>query len=110
VGCPLDLVVVVVQAGDVGIGELCNLARRSTDTAADVEDLHTFLDANLTCQVVFVTGNGLVEGFAVRETAEMEALAPAILVDVGSEVVVAMRAQEKKGQHTVIPISGSRRF
>jgi hypothetical protein len=37
---------------------------------------------------VFVTGDGLVEGLAVCEAAEVEGLAPAILVQVGSKIVV----------------------
>jgi hypothetical protein len=35
-----------------------------------------------------VAGNGLVEGLAIGKAAEVEALAPAILVQVGREVVV----------------------
>jgi hypothetical protein len=38
---------------------------------------------------VFVAGNRLVEPLAICETAEVEGLAPAILVQVGSKIVVA---------------------
>jgi hypothetical protein len=38
---------------------------------------------------VLVAGDGLVEGLAVGEAAEVEALAPAILVQIGGEVIVA---------------------
>lgn len=85
----VNLVVVVVQTGDVCAGELGDFSCGSTDTATDIEDLHTLLDTNLVCKVVLMTGNGLVEGLADGETAEVERLAPAELVDVGGEVVVA---------------------
>lgn len=39
-------------------------------------------------EVVLVAGNGLVEGLSKCETAEMEALAPAVLVQVGRKIVV----------------------
>lgn len=87
----LDLVVVVVEAGDVGAGELGDLAGRAANAAADVEDLHALLDAHAVGEVVLVTGNGLVEGLADGEAAEVEGLAPAVLVQVGGEVVVAAR-------------------
>ncbi len=87
----VDLVVVVVEAGDVRVGELGNLPRGAADTAADVENLHVLLDADLHGQVVLVARDSLVEGLADRVAAEVEALAPAILVEVGSKVVVAVR-------------------
>ena len=84
----LNLVVVVVETGDVGIGELGNLPGRATDTAANIENLHASLDANLHGKVVFVAGDGLVERLANRVAAEVEALAPAILVQIRCKVVV----------------------
>ena len=39
-------------------------------------------------EVVLVAGNGAVEGLAVRITAEVERLSPAVLVQVGRQVVV----------------------
>jgi hypothetical protein len=38
---------------------------------------------------VFVAGNGLEEGFAMDEAAEMERGAPSVLVEVCCQVVVA---------------------
>lgn len=87
-GGALNLVVVVVEAGNVAAGELGNLAGRAADAAADVENLHALLDADAVSQVVLVAGNGLVEGLALGETAEVEGLAPAVLVQVGGQVVV----------------------
>lgn len=80
VGSTLDLVVVVVQAGDVGTSELGNLTSRATDTAADIENAHVLLDADLVGEVVLVAGNGLVEGLAEGVAAEVEGLAPTVLV------------------------------
>lgn len=90
-GCSVDLVVVVVETSDVAAGELCNLAGRATDTAADIEDFHALLDANGVSQVVLVTGNCLVKGLAVGESAEVERLAPAVLVQIRGQVVVVSR-------------------
>lgn len=53
---PGDLEIVVVQPGDPGVGKVGDLTGRATDTAADVEDLHTGLDTDLSGEVVFVTG------------------------------------------------------
>jgi hypothetical protein len=87
-GGTLNLIVVVVEASDVGTGELGNLSSRATDTAANVEDLHALLNAHAMSEVVFVSGNSLIERLALREATEVEGLAPAILVQVGCEVVV----------------------
>jgi hypothetical protein len=86
-----NLVVVVVEAGNVGVGELGNLSGRPADTAANVEDLHAWLDADLSGQEVLVASNGLVEGLTRRIAAEVEALSPAVLVEVRRKVVVAVR-------------------
>ena len=88
-GSTVDLVVIVVEAGDVSTRELGNLTGRATDTTADVENLHSLLDPHAVGEVVLMASNGLVEGFAVGEAAEVEGLAPAILVEVGCQVVVA---------------------
>lgn len=84
----LNLVIVVVQTSDVSTGELCNLPGRSSNTTANVKNSVSILDANFGSEVVLVAGNGLVEPLSIGETAEMEGLAPAILVEIGCEVVV----------------------
>lgn len=99
----VDLVVVVVQAGDVASGELCNLTGRAANTAANVEHLHALLDANAVCQVVLVTGNGLVKGLAGGEAAEVEGLAPAVLVQIGGQVVVVPRQSGILGCSCLLP-------
>jgi hypothetical protein len=88
-GSTLNLVVIVVQTGDVCTSELCDFSRWPTNTTANIEDFVSVLDTNLRGEVVFVTGNGLVERFPVCETAEVEGLAPTVLVEICSEVVIA---------------------
>jgi hypothetical protein len=85
----LNLVIVVVQSDDIAAAELDHLARRATHTAPDVQHAHVVAQAHDVGEVVLVAGNGLREGLAVCEAAEMERLAPAVLVQVGGEVVVA---------------------
>ena len=86
--CALNLVVIVVQPSDMSTGELCNFSSRSSNSAANVKNLVSVFDANLGSKVVFVAGNGLVEAFAICETAEMEGLAPSILVKICCEIIV----------------------
>jgi hypothetical protein len=86
------LIVIVVQTGDVGTSELCDFSRWSTNTTADIEDFVSVFDTNLRCEVVFVTGNGLVERFTVCETAEVEGLTPTVFVEIRSEIVVTMNS------------------
>lgn len=88
----INLIIVVVEAGNVGSSELGDLARGATDTAADIKNLHAFLDAHAQRKVVFVASDGLVERLAGGKAAEMERLAPAVLVQVGGEVVITMQA------------------
>lgn len=85
----LDLVIVVVQAGDVSTGELGNLASRSAHTTTDIQHFHALLDADLVGEVMFVTGDSLVKALADRVSAEVEGLAPAIFVDISGEIVVS---------------------
>ena len=73
----------------MGSAELGNLPSRTAHSAPDVEHPHPLLDAHRMGQIVFVPGDGLVEVLAEREAAKMEALAPAVLVNVRREVVVA---------------------
>ena len=74
-----DLVVVVVEAGDVGSGEVTDLAGGTTDTTADIEDLERGLDTHVGGQVVLMTGHGLLEGLTRAESAEVERGAPGVL-------------------------------
>jgi len=84
----LNLVVIVVQAGDVCACELCDFPGWPSNATANIENIVSIFDTNLRGEVVFVTRNGLVERFTVGETAEVEGLTPAILVEICSEVVV----------------------
>lgn len=85
----VDLVVIVVETSYVGARELGNLSGRSTNTAAYVKDLHSLLDPDAMGKVVFVTGDGLTEGLAMGEAAEVERLAPSVLVQISGKIVIA---------------------
>ena len=68
----VNLVVIVVQPGDVCTSKFGNLSCGSTHTTSNIEDFITVFDADFGGEVVFVAGNGLIEGFTVCETAEVE--------------------------------------
>jgi hypothetical protein len=87
-GGTLNLVIVVVETDDIDARELDNLTRRAADTAANIQYAHVVGEVHLVGQVVLVAGNGLVEGLAVRIAGKVEGLAPAVLVQVGGQVVV----------------------
>jgi hypothetical protein len=94
----------------VGTSELDHLASGTTDTTANIQNLHVLCDTGLEGEVVLVAGNGLVERLTVGKTAEVEGGTPAILVEVGGEVVVAgtmlsvrsvdQRIKVRKKKHT----------
>ena len=86
----LDLVVVVVETSDLAVREPRDLPGRATDTAANIEDLHTGLDVHLGSKVVLVTRSGLAERLALVVTREVERRAPAVLVEVGDEVIIVL--------------------
>lgn len=90
VGSTVNLVVVVVETGDVGTRELDHLTGGATNTTANVQNLHALLETGLHGEIVLVTGDGLVEGLTVGETAEVEGGAPAVLVEISSQIVVAV--------------------
>jgi hypothetical protein len=84
----LNLVVVVVQSNNVNTSELDDLTGGSTDTAANIQDAHVVLEVHFVGKVVLVAGNGLVERLAICVAGKVERLSPAVLVQVGREVVV----------------------
>jgi len=43
----LNLVVVIVEAGNMSASKLCNLARRAANTAANIKHAHAILDADV---------------------------------------------------------------
>ena len=67
-----DLVVVVVESGDMCARELCNLSRRATNATSDIKDALTVAQLHLCCEVVLVASNGLVEILAIGVAAEVE--------------------------------------
>lgn len=95
--CPSNLILVEVQPRNVrSPSELHDLASRSTNTAPHVEDLHPRTDGHGVGNVVFMSSDGAVECLAVGEAAEVEALAPSVLVEVGCEVVVSVQQESRR--------------
>lgn len=88
VGGSLNLVVVVVETSNICAREFDNLSGRATNTTTNIQNLHVVLEVHDVGEVVFVTGECLSERLAECETAEVEGLAPTVLVKVGSQVVV----------------------
>ncbi len=88
--CTLDLVIVVVETNDVDVGETSDLTSGTTDTATDIEDAHLGLESHLVGKVVLVTGDGLHESLTGVVTSKVEVLTPAVLVEVGGTIVVAV--------------------
>jgi hypothetical protein len=82
VGRTSNLVLVDIQSSDVSTRELDNLSSWTTHAASDVEDFHTRLDSDVVGEVMFVSCNGSMECLAVGKAAEVEALAPSVLVQV----------------------------
>lgn len=91
---PLDLVLGDIQTRHVGARELDNLAGRTTDTAANIKDLHSRLDTHAVGQVVLVASYGAVESLTVGEAAEVEALTPSVLVEVRGQVVISCQSAD----------------
>lgn len=69
-------------------GELGNFPRGAPHATSDVENLHVFLNPDGGREVVFVSDDALGKGFAEGRAVEVEALAKAELIKVGSEVVI----------------------
>lgn len=80
---PVDLVIIVVETGDVNVSESDDLAGGTTDSTTDVKNLHTGPKAHHMSEVVLMTGEGLAEWLAGVEATEMEGLAPAIFIKIG---------------------------
>lgn len=86
----LDLVVIVVKTNNVNISKAADLTTGTTNTTANIKDLHASLEAHLVSKVVLMSGSGLLKVLALVVTREMERGAPTVLVKVGSEVVVVL--------------------
>jgi hypothetical protein len=58
----LDLIVVVIETGDVSTSVLGNVSEWSTDTTTHIKDLFTFFEEKAVSQPHFVTQNSTFEG------------------------------------------------
>lgn len=74
-----DLVIVVVETGDMGTGEMTNLTSGSTDSTANIEDAVVRLDTHVGGKEVFVAGDSLVERLARVESAKVKRCSPSVL-------------------------------
>ena len=86
--CAADLELVVVQADNLHVRELRDLARGAANAAADVENTHAGLEVHLRGEVVLVPRERLVEALALVVAREVEGRAPAVLVEPGGTIVV----------------------
>ena len=77
---PLNLIIVIIQADNVGAGKGGDFARRATDAAANVEDSHAVAQTHHVREVVLVPSNGLVKAFVVSKAAKVKRGAPAVFV------------------------------
>jgi hypothetical protein len=92
----LDLIIVIVQASDVTSRKFGNFASWSPDTTANIENLHSLLDANGVGKIMLMSGNGLSKRFSICKSAKVERLAPSILVKVGYEVIIARSTSTRR--------------
>lgn len=83
------LIVIVVEPGDFGVGESTDFQGWTTDSTANIENLHTILQAQRVGQIVLMARNGLVKWFSMTKSTEVEAATPAILVQISRKIVVA---------------------
>mgnify|MGYP007051648699 CR=1 FL=1 len=88
---PLELEVVVVQANDLRVAELSDLAGRAANTASDVEHTHSGAEVHLRGKVVLMASKRCQESLSLVEAGEVERLRPSPLVEVGGTVVVACK-------------------
>lgn len=80
--------------------ELRDLPCGSPYTATDVQNLHTLFEIHGMGQVVLMTSDGLTKGFAIARAAEVEGLAPAVLVKVSYKVIIPIRSTKLVDYHT----------
>jgi intracellular sulfur oxidation DsrE/DsrF family protein len=76
--------------------EFCDFSCRPSNSTANIQNLVSILDTDFGSEIVLVAGNGLVEGFTERESAEMERLSPSVLVYICPQVVVSTLISKKK--------------
>lgn len=88
---PFNLIRIVVQTHNIAACKSRKLACRFANTAPNVKNRHRIVDINPMCKVVFMPGKSLQQRFARCKAAKMEGLRPAFFVQVGDEVVVAVR-------------------
>lgn len=84
----LELVLANIQAGYMAASELHHLPSRPSHAASDVKDLHIILDADARPKKVFVADHSLRKALAEGKTTKVQGLAPGVLINVRSQVVI----------------------
>lgn len=97
-----NLELVVVQTCDVHVGEPRDRTCRTANAAADIENLHTRLEAHLRGEVVLVTRERSLESLALEEAREVEGVSPAEFVQACSAVVVSYERRTTKFAELVL--------
>jgi hypothetical protein len=85
----INLLLIDCDADDVAADGFSILARWTTNTASDVENPHTGLQAHKVGEAVLLKGHCLQDGLAGCEGAIVEVLAPSLEVGCCDEVVVS---------------------
>lgn len=87
----LDLISIVVQPNNIATSERRDLSGRLTNTTANVKHSHRLIDLDPMGKVVFMARESLEQSLANAKSAEVERLCPGLFVEVGGQVVVALR-------------------
>ena len=96
---PVDLIIIVVEPGDVHVRKSGNLPSRLPHPTAHVKHLHTLSEVHHVSEVVLMSSESLKKGLSRPEAAEMEGLGPAILVEVRRKVVITARRTDVSPAH-----------
>ena len=88
---PVDLILVQSEAGNVGPGEFANIAHRTADAAADIQNLEVgrrWGKTKLAGQIVLVTADRFTKVLVRVTVGKVERLAPSPFVKERGEIVV----------------------
>ena len=88
--CALDLVGIVVDSDEAGPRMARQIAHRPANTAANIEHVHTGFQGQPFGEKMLMSYERRLEALAPAPGSEVKGLAPAELVEVGHQVVVAI--------------------
>lgn len=90
----LNLIVIIVESHNIGASKFGNLPCRTSDTTADIQNVHSFPEPNHMGEIMFMTSDCLIETFTRSESTEMEGRAPAVFIQIGCKVIVAAMVRD----------------